>query len=339
MAHSVFASRSLPKRLAGWISEARRTGILSGVFLGRPLWAQLNITDKCNLNCGYCTEHDEKGRHVPYDEVVAWVDHAHKLGIRHLQFIGGEPLMHPQFLDLVRETHRRQISLGLTTNGFLLRHYDIQELTRLGLNRIQVSIDALKPNAITTKALSLVRPVLENLQRHPIWLRVNTVVTAAGAQECRELGTELFQMGIPTAFSPVHTAGQLTREDPLIFLEFFEWVRQQKQAGQPVDMPAFLIRHYQAWYAGEPIPPWSCEGGNRAFYVDSQGGFRYCTHTPTHGPFLDKKAKDLRACKGIKGCEGNCGIQCMLLTSLPLQQPGLVLRQDVLPALGFRGSA
>ena len=36
----------------------------------RPIWAQLNITWRCNLDCAYCTEYDNQKGHVPYDVLL-----------------------------------------------------------------------------------------------------------------------------------------------------------------------------------------------------------------------------------------------------------------------------
>ena len=44
---------------------------LPRAFDDKPLWAQLNITWRCNLDCSYCTEYDNTKGHVPHDEVAA----------------------------------------------------------------------------------------------------------------------------------------------------------------------------------------------------------------------------------------------------------------------------
>jgi MoaA/NifB/PqqE/SkfB family radical SAM enzyme len=40
----------------------------------RPIWAQLNITWKCNLDCAYCTEYDNQKDHVPFPELLARIE-------------------------------------------------------------------------------------------------------------------------------------------------------------------------------------------------------------------------------------------------------------------------
>src|SRR4029079_14102677 len=67
----------------------------------RPLWAQLNITWRCNLDCSYCTEYDNAKDHVPFDDVARSIDKVHALGGLPTDLMGGEPLLHPDLLRLL----------------------------------------------------------------------------------------------------------------------------------------------------------------------------------------------------------------------------------------------
>src|SRR5215467_9467532 len=85
-----------------------------------PIWAQLNITWKCDLDCAYCSEYDNSRDHVPYDVLVARIDKIQSLGTLHTDLIGGEPLLHPDLERLMRYVTDAGMTTGMTTNGFLL---------------------------------------------------------------------------------------------------------------------------------------------------------------------------------------------------------------------------
>src|SRR5689334_6071159 len=93
---------------------------LPRAFDDKPLWAQLNITHKCNLDCSYCTEYDNSKDHVPYDVLTRRIDHCDHLGCLHTDLIGGEPLLHPDVVRLMRYVTQKGMTTGMTTNGFLL---------------------------------------------------------------------------------------------------------------------------------------------------------------------------------------------------------------------------
>ena len=85
-----------------------------------PIWAQLNITWRCNLDCSYCTEYDNSKGDVPYEELVRRIDKCRELGVLHTDLIGGEPLLHPDLVRLFEQIKARGMTSGMTTNGFLL---------------------------------------------------------------------------------------------------------------------------------------------------------------------------------------------------------------------------
>lgn len=82
------------------------------------------LTEGCNLACRHCwiaPRYDANG-HLPSLPVETFrraIAEAKPLGLGAVKLTGGEPLMHPQFLELVRIV--RSVGLGLTveTNGVL----------------------------------------------------------------------------------------------------------------------------------------------------------------------------------------------------------------------------
>src|SRR5262249_39093471 len=83
----------LVQRVAGRIAARK-------VFrqkLGTPRSIQMILTDACNFKCTYCygMYYDAKpgDRLMPINVAERIVDFAHALGVRHLGFFGGEPLL------------------------------------------------------------------------------------------------------------------------------------------------------------------------------------------------------------------------------------------------------
>ena len=66
-----------------------------------PRLAQLVVTRRCNLDCGYCNEFDKVSEPVPKDVLKARVDKLASLGLLFLEYTGGETLLHPDILELV----------------------------------------------------------------------------------------------------------------------------------------------------------------------------------------------------------------------------------------------
>ena len=104
---------------------AQTTDISAGLHF---LW--LEITAKCNLYCSHCyadsgPEEDLHGN-MTGDDWMRVLDEASDLGCRSVQFIGGEPTLHPRLDDLVDHANHRGFEfIEVYTNA-----------TRLGRNLV-----------------------------------------------------------------------------------------------------------------------------------------------------------------------------------------------------------
>lgn len=66
---------------------------------------ELNITLKCNLSCNGCNRlcnvYRDRTEHMSIEQIQKFINQAKDSGgISRLKVIGGEPLMHPQFVDI-----------------------------------------------------------------------------------------------------------------------------------------------------------------------------------------------------------------------------------------------
>jgi cyclic pyranopterin phosphate synthase len=118
----------------------------------RPIsYLRISVTDRCNLRCIYCMPPQGVSKHphaeiLSYEEVETVVRTAADLGITKVRLTGGEPLVRPGVIDLVRMLARVEgiDDLAMTTNGILLSNY-AQALVQAGLQRVNVSLDTLRP--------------------------------------------------------------------------------------------------------------------------------------------------------------------------------------------------
>jgi len=82
---------------------------------------RISLTSRCNLSCIYCHAEGEKNpeAEMSTDEIIAIMQTAAKFGIRSIKFTGGEPLIRPDILQIVRAVPKG-IEASITTNGILL---------------------------------------------------------------------------------------------------------------------------------------------------------------------------------------------------------------------------
>jgi cyclic pyranopterin phosphate synthase len=106
---------------------------------------RISLTPACNLNCLYCHAEGEvsPGSLLSAEEIAEIMEVAADYEFRSVKFTGGEPLLRPDLLEIIRAVPEGMES-SLTTNGTLLagRAADLKEA---GLSRVNVSLDSLDP--------------------------------------------------------------------------------------------------------------------------------------------------------------------------------------------------
>lgn len=113
-------------------------------------YLRVSITDRCNLRCFYCLPRGGNvcGRldQLSLSEIAELVRGGVDLGIRKIRITGGEPLVRPGVVDLIRDLRALPgiADLALSTNGTLLAEH-AAALKAAGLMRVNVSLDSLQP--------------------------------------------------------------------------------------------------------------------------------------------------------------------------------------------------
>lgn len=110
------------------------------------------IVNDCYLNCIYCSSFDDFVRkkcksYLPFSLIKQVIDDFYMLGGQLLELSGGEPLMHPELIDIVDYALNKNIDVVVYTSGILPDSYDVQDilnrLRRVGLKKIVFNCQGL----------------------------------------------------------------------------------------------------------------------------------------------------------------------------------------------------
>ncbi|MBI5050911.1 MAG: GTP 3',8-cyclase MoaA [Nitrospirae bacterium] len=120
---------------------------------GRTIdYLRISVTDRCNLRCIYCMPSEGVSptrfkEILSYEEIIRIARIASSLGVRKVRITGGEPLARKNITYLISSLKgiKGIDNISLTTNGVLLEKY-ADEIAQAGLNRVNVSLDSLKPD-------------------------------------------------------------------------------------------------------------------------------------------------------------------------------------------------
>lgn len=89
--------------------------------LNSPILADINITNKCNLHCPHCyVSSSHNGKEMSWQDFQIVLRECGKAGILQVAIGGGEPTLHPLFVDFLEETRKHNIVPNITSNGKIL---------------------------------------------------------------------------------------------------------------------------------------------------------------------------------------------------------------------------
>ena len=116
-----------------------------------PPMVFVELTNMCNLkciHCPYCIISEEKSyrpRHMDLDIFKRIADEVSEYKGVIFRFVcDGEPLMHPNFLEMVQYAkHRKLYPVCFNTNGTLLGEKMSLEVLKCGVEVVEISLDAI----------------------------------------------------------------------------------------------------------------------------------------------------------------------------------------------------
>jgi MoaA/NifB/PqqE/SkfB family radical SAM enzyme len=127
----------------------------------------VEATSLCNLSCASCIRNawTEPMGHMPMERYRQLLDGLpHRAEAVTLAFGGfGEPLTHPQFLEMVRLARAQALRVELITNGTLLEPAVAQALVELDVAQVAVSIDGPDQASYASVRETALAPVLAHI--------------------------------------------------------------------------------------------------------------------------------------------------------------------------------
>tara|TARA_R110000803_G_C11989495_1_gene321981 strand:- start:36984 stop:38096 length:1113 start_codon:yes stop_codon:yes gene_type:complete len=160
-----------------------------------PLQVQIIVSDLCNHDCSFCAyrmsgyssnQHfgvedpithivnNNPNRMIPFDKIIEILDDCVAMGVKAIQYTGGgEPSVHPQWIDILQATLDRGLELAVVTNGTNMKD-GVPELYARA-KWVRISVDAGKAETYAS-----IRSVPESYFQRT-WNNIHRVVDAKAA--------------------------------------------------------------------------------------------------------------------------------------------------------------
>lgn len=159
--------RHISPEAAYWLDEREGDLILHPCLPdARKLY--IEPTTGCNLHCHTCirnvwTDPEVAMDMETFDRILPSLDALPQL--QRVVFTGfGEPLTHPHILDMIRAVRQRGLAVTVGSNGLLLDAAMARELVDLGVDRLVISVDGVRPETYAGVRGAMLSQVLDNIR-------------------------------------------------------------------------------------------------------------------------------------------------------------------------------
>lgn len=143
-----------------------------------PVSICISLTNDCNFDCKHCFQNRShrklrKHRNFTIEEIKKILDMKLFKDAFGIVFSGGEVLMNKELIKIIEYARHKKYYTMICTNGLLLKKYN-DELLRVGLNAIQISMDILdksssyKVREVNEAVRSLISEAVAELSRKNI---------------------------------------------------------------------------------------------------------------------------------------------------------------------------
>lgn len=205
------------------------------------------LTDACNMNCLHCGSHaSPKNKRFldtglvkkVLDEVANEYDTENIL----VCFSGGEPLLHPDFLELISYASNKGFCAGMTSNGTLITEEIAKKLADAGLKSVSISIDGTKEShdwfrgqkGAYDRAITGIKNLLKT---NEIYTQITTVIHKKNIDMLDDIYGEVVKSGVhswrPIGIDPIGRALEhkdliLDGNDNKKLIQYIQSMRQNK---------------------------------------------------------------------------------------------------------------
>ena len=148
----------------------------------------------CGSDCGPAVDNE-----LSTDELLALLSDLKDLGCRRVSFLGGEPLIHRDLMQLIQVARGHGMLVEIVTSGMGLDSNCAKQLKEAGANSVSVSIDGLRHSHDAqrgvARAYDRAMEALAALRTAHIAAGATTQVNRMSLPELEALGDELLEAG------------------------------------------------------------------------------------------------------------------------------------------------
>lgn len=264
-----------PLRIAGGTLASRFAG------LHRPLFASIEVTHRCNLNCLFCDKSEGSAPQMETEACLRLIDDLARNGTCAVGLDGGEFLLHLGAGRMIKRVKKHGMRVSICTNGTLIKQRieDIRgaDVLKISLDGPEAIHDQGRGNGSFSRAMAGAICAIE--AGIPVVLRMTLAKHNVGYWRevlylSEEIGAEaIFQPAIGSLRDIRLTSGEASAEAET-YRRAIDGLIHAKKSGRRVGNDFICLDHLRKWPQPTPMP--FCAGGRIEVAIGPEGNLYPC---------------------------------------------------------------
>lgn len=264
----------------------------------RPAILYFEITRSCNCRCRMCNRYQNKHDNLSLEEIKKILSQAKNLGVRFLSLTGGEPLLRPDFFEIVEYASSMGFELDLATNGTLINETNVKKIAKF-FPILSISLEGLESTHDYLRgapgSFKRVLRAIDLLNNEGVKVSVNTTLSAANYTEIEEIIRLCKRKKVVINFTPLHNVpsnyykvkGDVAAAMPFNFDD--EW---RKILGKHSEMNTFFYACFAKFFRrpAELRNQFLCFAGIANLFISAEGDVYPCAFNPVNLGNLREKS-------------------------------------------------
>jgi MoaA/NifB/PqqE/SkfB family radical SAM enzyme len=243
------------------------------------------VTSRCNGRCKFCSIPSEPHNGViSPDQLHTALRQLHALGVRYIQFTGGEPLLYPHLVEAIEVARELGLLATVVTNGSRLDARSTKALARGGVQSVSISVDhydsaVLAQNRGIADLAQKIQEGVQLLRGHGLPVQASTTISKLLdlrdgdylrlVEHNRQVGFDgtYFCYPMTDMRSNYALGGDIVRFERGELAEVIAHIKSLKRQKYPIDNSYETLDDVLAFLANRPSR-FPCVAGYKVFYLD-----------------------------------------------------------------------
>ncbi len=310
----------------------------------KPQFCDLILLENCMLRCKMCNMWQCRNdiNRVPTSFYQKFIEslYEHFGSDMQIQFVGGEPLLKPGIIDLIRSASKKGYFTSLTSNGFLINRRMAFQLIDAGISSLALSLDSIDKkvhdhmrgrHGVYKRVMKALKYLAQYRYPEQSICVVSTITSmnidglvalADWAEENNDITCITFQVLSQPFYTPEdpnwYTNDQFSSLVPKdmekvksIIDALIERKEKKNKIGNSVNQLAMFKKYFEN--PGRFVKKGGCHLGYNSLSVNSSGDISICFEQEPLGNIMRDTIKDVWESthasdvrKSIKACSQNC---------------------------------